>query len=559
MKRFIENHDGKIYDLIVIGGGITGAAVAYEAASRGYSVALMDQGDFGAATSAATSKLIHGGARYLANLEFNLVRESLRERRILENIAPNLVYPLPFVVPTYQTGTRRKWIVEPGMILYDILSFDKHFTWDKSKRLPNHRLLRADEILKDFPIVNPNGLTGAVRYYDCTCLSPERLTLAFIKSAVKYGADVSNYARVDSFIKETGTIQGVVVRDLITNRLVELRGKLTVNCAGPWADLVLNTARGEAGSRQIRRSEGIHIITRCLSEQNCFSGMTPNGRWCNVIPWRGHSLIGTTDQEYHGDPDRYEVTRERIEEYIREVNETFGKENLIRYSDVLYAYGGLRPLVEDQTREVYKTSRRYEIYDNAADGLSGLITVEGGKYTTSRSLAEKVLKLVNRKFGRKHRKSISAANYLAGCEIQDLESFIALAKAANSDFGASTVDFLARMYGTEYLQVLQLARQDKKLAAPLNADGEIAAQIVHAIRDEMARSASDILLRRTGLGTLGNPGEVVLGTVIQIAAHELNWDSATIEREAAAVGKLYAYTNSPIKVEPSPLIQEVHA
>lgn len=540
MNRFIESQSSKVYDLIIIGGGITGAAVAYEAASRGYSVALVDQGDFGAATSAATSKLIHGGARYLANLEFNLVRESLRERRILENIAPNLVYPLPFVVPLYKTGTRRKSIVEPGMILYDILSYDKQFTWDKSKRLPNHRMLGAGQILSEYSIVNPAGLTGAVCYYDCTCISPERLTLAFIKSAVKYGAEVSNYARVEGFIKQADKIEGVIVHDLLKDRTVELRGRLTVNCAGPWADLVLNAARGEPGSRQIRRSEGIHIITRCLSEKVCVAGMTPSGRWCNVIPWRGHSLIGTTDQEYRGDPDHYEVTRERIEAYIDEVNETFGNKDLIKYSDVLYAYGGLRPLVEDQTREVYKTSRRYEIYDNEQDGLKGFITVEGGKYTTSRSLAVNVIKKVSRKLGKKPKKSISARNYLDGCEIQELEAFLALAKAANCDFEGSTVDFLARMYGTEYIQVLDLARQNKRLALPLNKDGEIAAQIVFAIRNEMARTATDILLRRTGLGTLGNPGEQVLDAVIRIAADELNWNTAAIEREIASIEKIYA-------------------
>jgi glycerol-3-phosphate dehydrogenase len=537
MNRFIEHPSSKTYDILVIGGGISGAAVAYEAASQGYSVALVEKGDFGAGTSSATSKLIHGGLRYLANFEFGLVRESLKERKTLENIAPNFVYPLAFLVPLHKTGVRKKSILEPGMLIYDVLSYDKGFTWDKSKRLPLHRLLSREKALELEPIIHADDLTGAILYYDCSNLNPERLTLAFIKSAVKHGADVANYAKVEDFVRDAQRINGVLVRDRLTENTHTLRGKLVINCGGPWADLLLNVARGKDASQHIRRSEGIHIVTKKITNANAaVGGLTPTGRPCNLIPWRGHTLIGTTDREYIGDPDKYCVTREKIEEYIAEVNTSFGDPNLIKYSDVVYAYGGLRPLVDDQTKSVYKTSRKYEIFDHEQEGLPGLLTVEGGKYTTSRNLAENVLKTVGKKFGRKS-KSVTAHQHLVGCEIRDLDAFIGGAKSSYRDFSEHTVDYLARVYGTDLPVVMAIARNDKQYAVALDADGEMPAQVIYAIRQEMARTLTDILIRRTGIGTLGNPGYKVLEIIAEIAARELGWNKTRTEREIEITGK----------------------
>jgi glycerol-3-phosphate dehydrogenase len=531
MKRFIENHSGNTYDIVIIGGGITGAAVAYEAASRGLSVALVEKGDFGGATSAATSKMIHGGLRYLANGEFGVVRESLRERRIMENIAPNFVYPLPFLVPLYKGVKNVKRIMQIGMILYDLLSYDKGFTWDKAKKLPPHRMLSVEDTLALEKVVNPDGLVGGIAFNDCENIIPERLTLAFIKSAVKHGADVSNYAKVEDFLREQGKIKGVVVRDLLSNMTVKLRGRITINCGGPWADLILDVASGKQAPQHVRRSEGIHLVTRRLVDKYVVGVLTPSGQRCNIMPWRGHSLIGTTDKEYKGNPDDYRVTRESIEEFITEVNGGFGQPGLVKYPDITYVYGGLRPLIEDQTKDVYKTSRRYEIYDNEKDGLAGLISVEGGKYTTSRGLAENVLRLVMKKSGKGYKKSVTAGQYLASCEIKDINAFVASAKSANGDFDESAVDYLARIYGTEFNNVVEIAHRDKKYATPLNTDGEMTAQVIYAIKEEMACTLMDIMLRRTGIGTLGNPGSKVLETIAEITAKELKWSTTRIDRE----------------------------
>ena len=535
MERFIENYKDEKFDVIVIGGGITGASVAYEAATRGLKVALLEKKDFSWATSAVTSKMIHGGLRYLVNGEIGLVRESLRERRVLENIAPNFVYPWPMMMIHYKKPLKNnKWVVKVGMLVYDALSYDKNFTWDPCKKIPLHRTVSKQEVLQSEPHVRAEGLTGASVFYDCNSIFPERLTLAFIKSAVTYGAKVSNYSKVEGFVLDAGKhVTGVKVKDLLNNTVHTISGTVTINCGGPWADIVLGLAKssGDVNST-LRRSEGIHIITkkRLLSGKYTVGSMTPAGRHFFLIPWRNHTLIGTTDKPFNGNPDDYRVTKTSIMELIDDVNSSFG-DGKLSYEDVKHTYGGLRPLVEKETSETYSSSRKYEIFDNKDEGLDGLITVEGGKYTTSRKLAENCLAIVSAKLGRNIGKCITDKQYLAGCDIKNLNVFLNEAKAQNNGFSPASLDYLARNYGTEYKEIIKLAMEDKVLSETLNEDGEILAEVVYAVRYEMARTLSDIVMRRSGIGTLGNPGENVLRKVAQIAAKELNWSSEIIEKE----------------------------
>ncbi len=523
MKRFIETYNNENFDIIIIGGGISGAAAAYDAACRGLKVALVEKNDFGSATSAATSKLIHGGLRYLANLEFGLVRESLKERRILSDIAPNYVYPIPIMIPGYEDNKYNKWKLKSGMMLYDLLSFDKGHTKDDSKKIPNHISLTREEVLKLEPALAWDNLSGAIIYYDCINIFPERLTLAFIKSAVNYGASVSNYSKVEDFIyKDSNIITGVKVRDLINNKLAEINGTLTINCAGPWADIVLNLAKKDSPHHQIRRSEGIHIITKKIFNKHIVAFATPEGQHFFIIPWRGFSIIGTTDKDYTGNPGDYSVKKESIEELLLQVNRSLKGIDL-KYSDVIHCYGGLRPLVESQTKNSYESSRKYEIFDNSADGIEGLITVEGGKYTTSRHLAEKVIDVVRKKIDKKLKKTITDKEYLYGSEINDIKTFLEKIKSENKDFDERTIEYLGKNYGTQYKEILNIAKEKKILSVPLNNDGEILAQVVYAIRNEMALTLSDIVLRRTGIGTLGDPGGKTLRKVASIAAKESGW------------------------------------
>jgi len=541
MERFIEKYSGERFDLIVIGGGITGATVAYDAASRGLSVALVEKKDFGCATSSATSKLIHGGLRYLANLEFDIVRESLRERRILSNIAPNLVYPSPVMLTCYNTNRINSyWNLKIGMVLYDLMSFDKSFTWDKSKKIPFHRTISAEQAAELEPVVKKEGLKGAHIYHDCISLCPERLTLAFIQSAVQKGARVSNYAKAEKFIFTNGNvIDGVKVKNLLSGECVDIKGKLMINCGGPWADEILGLASEKERKKSIVRSEGIHIVTRKLTRNHIVTYGKTSKVGFFMLHWRWHTLIGLTDKLYAGDPDDYRVTRESILELLGTVNEYLGEGKKLRYEDILYTYGGLRPLVGDASQDTRHMSRKYEIYDNAVEGIEGMITVEGGKYTTSRNLAEQVLKTVEKKLKKNLGNCVTHKQHLAGCEIHNFPVFLEEIQKMNPGINEKTMDCLGRLYGTEYQHVLEMAGNDKMLLSPVNPDGEILAQVVYAIQKEMAKTLKDIVFRRTGIGTLGNPGKELIQKVADIASEYLGWDQ---ERKAKEIsGTLQAF------------------
>ena len=539
LKRYIEEDDDQTFDLVIVGGGITGAAVAYIAAARSLSVALFERKDYGGATSAATSKLIHGGLRYLANGELKLVRESLRERRILGNIAPNFVYPLPFLLPMYKRWKGNIWKMLAGMYLYDALSYDKKDTWDRSKKLHNHRLVPRRKTIMLEPNLKMEDLRHSVYFFDYQSIFPERLTLAFIKSAVEYGAKVSNYTPVEGFVFGDGNrITGVKVRDSFTGAEKEVRGRLVVNCGGTWADEILTLAAGKnLPEHRVKRSEGIHIITRKIAGHHVVSLQKSDGGHMMIMPWRDHSLIGTTDKEYFGDPDDYRVSQESIDEIISNVNENFGRR--ISRTDIIHAYGGLRPLVDDQTKGSYETSRKYEVYDNANDGLEGMITVEGGKYTTSRSLAREVLRLVSAKLERTLSDSVSDNLYLSGCEIRDMRQFMIRQHLNYKDFSRNTVEYVSRNYGTESRIVFQIARDEPRYAEVVSHDGEILAEVVYAVRYESARTLRDIMLRRTGTGTLGNPGGEMIDRISSVAAELLGWDKKRREEETASVLKEY--------------------
>ena len=547
MERYTEHINNETFDVIVIGGGITGAAIAYEAASRGLSVALFEKGDFSEATSAASSKLIHGGLRYLSNMEYGLVRESLRERKTMANIAPNFVYPIPTLFPHYRSSIKsNKWLTKIGLTLYDLLAVGKKNAWDKSKRIPRYKTVSAEEAHRLQPIIRKKGLTGASIFYDCISICPERLLLSFIKSALHYGGKAANYARVEEFLTDRNQqrVCGVRVLDLLKNREFEVRARITINCAGPWADSMLWQLLKDDNVGRLTRSEGIHIITKQITKGDAIVGaVTPGGRHCFLIPWRGHTLIGTTDKSYLGHPDDYRVGGKSIQELILEVNGSFEGLNLT-LDDVLYSYGGLRPLVESRAKETYRSSRKYEIHDNSINGIEGLFTVEGGKWTTSRGLAEKTIDRLREKFDISVGPSVSARQHLKGSEIRDMNAFLARMRSENRDFHGNTVECLGRLYGTECVKVLELARRENLLAEHLNSDGELPAQVVYGVHYEMARTLKDMVLRRTGIATLGNPGKKSLLRVARVMARELNWDQERIFEE---VENTLAFLRVPFK------------
>ena len=467
------------------------------------------------------------------------MRESLSERRILENIAPNFVYPLPFMIPTYSNLKNNKIILFAGMVLYDLLSMDKGMTWDKSKKLRFHKTISAKRTKQLEPCIPDKKLTGSSIYYDCQNINPERLTLGILNSAMANGAKATNYSKVKSFLVENDNVNGVEVVDLLNNKEHKITADLTVNCTGPWTDIVLNSAMDEnKKEHHIKRSEGIHIITKQQCNNHAVLMMTKEGKHVMMIPWRNHTLIGTTDKEYNGDPDEYKVTKQSIQELLDEINANYGDTKL-KYEDVQFSYGGLRPLVDNQTEASYESSRKYEIFDNAKDGLNGLITIEGGKYTTSRRLASNVMKIISKKLKKNLGKSITHKKYLVDSDIKSMESFIRQLVLRYPQFSEATINYVGRNYGLQCHTIFRLAMYDKPLMEVLTEDGEILAEVVYVIKKEMAYTLSDIFFRRTGIGTLGYPGDTVFNKVVDTAKTYLKWDEQKTKGEVDEVMEIF--------------------
>ncbi|MFA6574769.1 MAG: glycerol-3-phosphate dehydrogenase/oxidase [Nocardioides sp.] len=514
VERFVEGpvRDSVSVDVLVIGGGITGAAVAHEATSRGFRVALVEASDYGGATSAATGKLIHGGLRYLKQLEVRLVRESLRERRYLSNIAPNLVDSYPIVMPDANL------VAHLGLTAYDVLSFDRNRVMDPAKRIPRHRRLPG----------------GALLYHDCLMISPERLTLAFVRSAAAAGALVANHARVEELLTRGRDVVGARVRDELSGRTLEVRAAAVVNATGPWAfDTLAGTpaTRDAAGDPPAVRSEGIYLLTRQLTDVMTLH-VTPHGHF-SCAPWRGHSMIGPTEKAYRGAVSDWRLTRESVEEFLATINRAGLLPVTLGLADVEHAYGGLRPLTEAAGEDTYHASRASEVVDHAEHGVGGLLTAAGGKYTTSRGFAEQLMPLVARKVGRPAAPSRTATSPLHACQTGPIEAYVAASIARNRDFAPETVRYLARHHGTEHDAVLDLARAEPALAETVDADGELLAQVAVAVRHESARTLTDVLMRRTGIGTLGLPDDEVLEAVAGVAARELGWSDERRDAELA--------------------------
>lgn len=526
---------GDEFDLLIIGGGITGAALAHEATSRGLTVALVEKGDFGAATSAATGKLIHGGLRYLKKLEVGLVRESLAERRNLMRIAPNLVSPIPIVLP--ETG-----LVELlGLTAYDVLSFDRNRLSDPSKRIGAHRLLsRAALDGMGLEYVGKGML-----FYDAMMISPERLTLAFLRTAVAAGAQVANYVRVDRLVLAGQRVTGAEVTDLVSGNHGLIRAKVTVNATGAWAhDLLSATPATEqiAGPAPKVRSEGIYLVTRKLSDVMVLT-VGKHGHF-SFAPWRGHSLVGPTETPYHGPVDEWRLTRASIEQFLAAIaaNNTAGVK--LSIDDVVSAYGGLRPLTESAEVDTYTASRASELIDHSRQGVTGLVSAMGGKYTSSRAFASRIVTALGRQLGGSVRPSRTAQTPLDGCQIAELPREVAWATASAVADGLpeSAGEVLAQLYGSQLPELRQLMAGDDRLRLSGTPDGEPLATVAWAAKHEAVVHLTDALLRRTGIGQLGDPGTDVLSAAADIVAVELGW---TAEQRAAELDLARAAVSLP--------------
>ena len=482
MQRDIQRFGQYQYDVLVVGGGINGAAIAHMAALNGLKVALLEKGDFAGGTSSKSTKLIHGGLRYLENLEFGLVRESLRERSVQLKSAPHLVHPLRFIIPVYDSDARPFWLMKLGVKLYDLLS-RKHV-------IEKHRVLDAEEICRLVPGIRREGLQGGVMYSDAQ-MDDARLCLENVLSAVEKGAHAANYAKVVSFIQENGKTVGVRARDEVGQKNFEVRARRVVCAVGPWTNILMRKEHSRSLPK-VRPTKGVHIICRgIISDHAVLVPTRSDRRVFFIIPWMGNSLIGTTDTDFTGNPDHVNAEPEDIDYLIHETKRVLPEARLSR-ENMITSFAGLRPLVSEPGAPA-RVSRKHVIRES----YSGLIYVMGGKYTTYRKIAEDVVrKLVKKPL-------IDTQEYFplygSGRVDEDVD-------ALGQHYGVEPeiVRGLMRSYGTRFRDVLKYVGTDPALNVPICACGPvILAQVVYAIETEMARTVDDIVMRRLAIGYNG--------------------------------------------------------
>jgi glycerol-3-phosphate dehydrogenase len=535
----IEAIAGEHFEVVVIGGGITGAGVALDAASRGYSVALLERGDYAEGTSSRSSKMIHGGLRYLQNLDLGLVREALLERQLMVQLAPHLVYPTPFLVPSFPDERRQRGL-GIGLNMYDVMATtrvgrsrremrsskqaDEDYYWSPDR----HRTIDRDEVLQLVPALEPRDPKNAYLFYDCQT-DDVRLTLTVLGEAERFGAVMLNGAEVVEVLEREGRAAGVAFVEAGSGERLELTADNVINATGVFADRIRpEETIEEEDVPRISPSRGTHVLVdREKLSTGSAACIVPagEGRAIFALPWYGRTLIGTTDNDFEGDIDHPRPGGEDVTYLLDAVNEFFGVS--LGTGDLVGAYAGVRPLIATgDPKKSVDISRKAELYETS----SGMLTITGGKLTTWRRMAKQTVDRLVEREGREA--PCHTAEIPLGMEARadDLE--------APDGVGEEALEQLAFRYGHAARKVLALAREDPKLAAPIvPGRPDLLAEAVIAARHEQARTVADVLLRRTRLGLLAAPQLREAGPARAVAAAlggELGWSRREVKRAAEA-------------------------
>jgi len=499
------------FDVLVVGGGIVGAGVARDSACRGLATALVDQRDFAAGTSGKTSRLVHGGLRYLRNYRFGLVRRAVRERDLLLRNAPGLVRPLPFLIPAYRDRGPGRVILRFGLFLYDFLS--------QEKTLPRRSWLSPTEARQREPQIALEGLAGAGMYHDAWT-DDSRLVLAVVQDAATAGAVVANHVRVEGLNRTGGRVAGAQLRDMISGDSFTTSARFVVNATGVWLD----DLRAGQATPTLRPTKGIHInVPRAKIGNRHALALTArrDGRVVFVLPWGDLALVGTTDTDYRGDPNQVVPDAGDVAYLLEAVNETFPAAHL-GPDDVISAYAGLRPLLRrGGAKAETDISRDHAIFEDR----DGLVSITGGKLTTHRAMAEEVGDLLARRLGRPG--ASATRDRPLGPSNHPLEAFMDLG------FDEETALHLQRRYAPEQVQ--------RHLGAPSAAERIVTAmpytwvEVDIAVLEEMAMTLGDVLVRRLGLFyETSDQGVRIAGAVAERIGGLLGWDSQRTERELRA-------------------------
>lgn len=537
MKRDLAKLSDTVFDLCIVGGGIYGACVAWDATLRGLSVALVDKVDFGHATSSNTLRIIHGGFRYLQDGDIVRMRESIRERMIWMRIAPHLIRPLPFIIPTYLNSIKTKKIFSLALLLYDLIGFDRNRIEDPEKYIPRGQVISKQECLQLVPALENERLTGAAIFYDGQMYNSERLILSFLKSAANEGAVVANYIEVIGFLKNGNRVTGVKAKDLLTGKKLDIRSKIVVNASGPWVGQVLDYLGGYDPNHPHYLSKAFNLVIRKSFSKYAIGLQGMGSKHFFITPWHDHSLIGTAHLPFGGEPDKFRICEKDIQGFIGEINRACSGISL-KKDDIYFLHAGLLPAKNQSKHSYVQLMGRSLILDHYLDKkVDGLISVVGIKFTTARSVAEKVVDLVFKKFGYIPTISKSSETPIYGGRIGKFDTFLNEALAQKQDeLTEDTIRHLVHNYGSSYPEVLKCSDSFSEGNQKITHSSKvIKSELLYGIREEMAQKLGDLVFRRTELGIFGYPGDACLFTCAAVMSKELGWDRVRTDKEIGEV------------------------
>lgn len=552
MKRtqVVESLKSKKFDVVIIGGGIFGACAAREAAARGLTVSLIEKNDFSSGSSSQHFKMIHGGIRYLQHGDLYRVRESISARRFFFRTIPHLVNPLPFVIPTYKGGTSRL-MLGLGVYVYDLLSLDRNLgVINKAKKIPGGQILSRKKLIKLFPDVNKKNLTGGVLFYDGQMYNSSRVVVTFLRQAELDGASVCNYLKASKILEDNdGKVLGVEAFDELSGDSFIIKAKTILNASGSWAPWLLKDSFGESKGLNTNFSrDACFLINKKLSSTYAIAvlGKTKDpdalisrgARHLFIVPWRNYSLVGVWHSVKKERPEDITITRAEIESFIDEVNSGYEGLN-ITYGDVTISNWGLTLFGENKDgAENLSYGKRSILLDHAkSDGPEGLISLVGVRATTAGTMAVKSINLVEKYLAKKTQPVYDSQVCWGGEDFcnKDILSDIKL-EMANEE---QVLNTLYRNYGAKSVDVLKYAKQNPDLHVVIDNTHVLAAEVVYSILDEMAVTLSDVVLRRTEIGSGGLPTEKALFQCANIMEKYLNWGDGVINLEINSLKNMY--------------------
>jgi glycerol-3-phosphate dehydrogenase len=524
------------FDVLVIGGGIHGLAVAYDAAQRGYATALVERADFGSGTSFNHAKTVHGGLRSLQSGDLLKARFSIRERRALARIAPPLVTPLSFMMGTTRSLMRSRLAMRAGFLLESSLSFDRNAGVEAHLQLPGGRVVTRADYRAAFGDNARADATGGAMWADYHMPESDRLTLAFAQAAAAHGAVLANYAEATEARLHDGRLTGVRVTDTLTGEALEIDARITVNAAGaacrPWMERF-----GAPAAFPLLKA--MNLVTSRPAGTMALGAPTSGGRLLLIMPWHGRMLVGTSHSDLPAEPSDTRVRRDELQAFVDEVNSAFPALALAE-RDVTLVHRGVVPAVRNR-RGVLGLMGHHRIHDHKQDGVAGALSVAGVKYTTARGVAEQVVNLIGAKLGTLGRPCHTGTTRLPNWDFGRVAAELEHATAESGGvLDPECIATLVATHGRAWRAVLDRCREDPRLASRVTADVPVpAAAILHAIEDEMACTLTDVIVRRLPLGAAAYPGDAVVASVGAVMAAACGWDSTRLASEVEALRDVY--------------------